>query len=145
MPVCTFFGHHDCPGEIKLALREAVLDLIENQSVDLFYIGNNGSFDILACTVLRELKTIYPHIDYAVVLAYLPEKKEAYTFYHPEETLYPEGIERTPPRFAISWRNKWMLRQSDFVVTYITRPWGGAAQFAKMAERQGKHIISLPP
>ncbi len=36
-----------------------------------------------------------------------------------------------------------MLRQSDYVVTYITHSWGGAAQFAAMAERQGKNIISL--
>jgi len=28
-------------------------------------------------------------------------------------------------------------------VTYITHSWGGAAQYAAMAERQGKTVINL--
>jgi len=59
------------------------------------------------------------------------------------DTLLPEGIEHVHPRFAISWRNKWMIRQSDYVVTYITHSTGGAAQFAKMAEKQGKIVIKV--
>ena len=59
------------------------------------------------------------------------------------DTMLPGGIEEVPPRFAIVWRNKWMLRQSDYVVTYVTHFWGGAAQFAEMAVRQGKNVIYL--
>ena len=33
--------------------------------------------------------------------------------------------------------------ESDYVVTYITHAWGGAAQFAEMAERQKKTVINL--
>ena len=36
-----------------------------------------------------------------------------------------------------------MIKQSDYVVTYITHSWGGAAQFAEMAERQKKTVINL--
>ena len=36
-----------------------------------------------------------------------------------------------------------MIKQSDYVVTYITHSWGGAAQFAEMAERQSKEVIRL--
>jgi hypothetical protein len=36
-----------------------------------------------------------------------------------------------------------MLKQADFVVTYITHDWGGAAKFAKMAEKQGKYVVNL--
>ena len=57
--------------------------------------------------------------------------------------MLPEGIEAVHPRFAISWRNKWMIKQSDYVVTYITHPWGGAAQFAEMAKKQQKAVINL--
>ena len=57
--------------------------------------------------------------------------------------MLPEGIESVPPRFAISWRNRWMLRQSDHVVTFITRSFGGAAQFADAAKQQGKTVINL--
>jgi hypothetical protein len=57
--------------------------------------------------------------------------------------MLPEGIETVPKRFAISWRNKWMLSRADYVVTYITRSWGGAAQFAELAERKEKTVIKV--
>ncbi|MBE6764742.1 MAG: hypothetical protein E7546_02525 [Ruminococcaceae bacterium] len=51
------------------------------------------------------------------------------------DTVLPEGIEAVPKRYAIIWRNKWMIAQSDCVVTCITRPFGGAAQFAELAQK----------
>ena len=36
-----------------------------------------------------------------------------------------------------------MIKQSDYVVTYITHSWGGAAQFAEMVKKQKKIVISL--
>ena len=44
---CTFFGHRDCPETIKPKIREAVIDLIENHGVTMFYVGNQGNFDRL--------------------------------------------------------------------------------------------------
>ena len=143
MPVCTFFGHRDCPSSIKPKLREVLIDLLENQSVDMLYVGNKGAFDRLVRSVLRELVQKYPQINYSVVLERLPGKQNEDYPEDLSDTMLPEGIEEVPPRFAISWRNKWMLRQSDFVVTYITHSWGGAAQFAEMASRQKKTLINL--
>ena len=142
MSACTFFGHHDCPPSIKPKLREVLIELIENRSVDTFYVGNKGAFDRLVRSVLRELVREYPSIGYAVVLERMPVMRNAE---HEDcsDTLLPEGIEEIPPRFAIAWRNKWMLRRSEYVVTYVTHSWGGAAQFAEMATRQGKTVIGL--
>ena len=109
----------------------------------MFYVGNNGHFDALVRQSLREIKLAYPQVEYAVVLAYMPKEKKEYDFADYSDTMLPEGVETVHPRFAISWRNKWMLKQSQYVVTYITHSWGGAAQFAKMAENQKKHIINL--
>ena len=36
-----------------------------------------------------------------------------------------------------------MIEQSDYVVTYITHSWGGAAQFAELAEKQKKTVINV--
>lgn len=143
MACCTFFGHRDCPSSIKPKLREVLIDLIENESVDMFYVGNKGAFDRLVRSVLRELAQEYPQINYTVVLERLPGKQNEDYPEDYSDTMLPEGIEEVPPRFAISWRNKWMLRQSDYVVTYITHSWGGAAQFAEIAEHQKKPVINL--
>jgi uncharacterized phage-like protein YoqJ len=141
MSICTFFGHRDCPHTIKPILRETLIDLIENHAVHTFYVGNHGSFDRIVHSVLKDLSAIYPQIRYTVVLAYLPQKKDP--SFDASHTLFPEGIETTPKRFAISYRNKWMLRQSDLVVAYITHSQGGAAQFVQMAEKQKKTVINL--
>ena len=141
MRICTFFGHRDCPAPIRVQLRAVLIDLITNHDVDMFYIGNQGRFDTIVRGVLRKLKKEYPQINYAVVLAYMPGKQMEFDDY--SDTMLPEGIESVHPRYAISWRNNWMLRQSDYVVTYITHPWGGASQFSIKAKRQGKIVINI--
>lgn len=122
---CTFFGHRDSPDTIKPKIRAAVIDLIENHGVTMFYVGNQGNFDRLVRSVL----------------AYMPSaKKSADDF---SDTLLPDGIEKVPKRFAISWRNKWMIEHADYVVTYVTRLFGGAAQFSALAKSKGKIIYDI--
>lgn len=60
MSSCTFFGHRDCPDEIKIKLRELLIDLIINHNVDMFYVGNQGRFDTIVRRVLRDLKQKFP-------------------------------------------------------------------------------------
>ena len=136
----TLFGHKDTPKEIEPTLRSTLIDLIENKNITVFYVGNNGNFDTMVRRQLEDLSQTYL-ITYSVVLAYLPTKKSEYDDF--TDTIYPEGIETVPKRFAISWRNKWMIKQADFVVTYVTHGFGGAAQFKELAERQGKTLIEL--
>ena len=141
MASCTFFGHRESPDSIKPQLREVLIDLVTNHDAEMFYVGNQGRFDAIVRSVLRELKIEYPQINYAVVLAYMPGKQTEYDDF--SDTMLPEGIEYVHPRYAISWRNNWMLRQSDYVVTYITHAWGGAAQYAAKAARQRKSVVNL--
>ncbi len=141
MAVCTFFGHRNCPESIKPALQDQIENLIVNHGVDLFYVGNQGQFDALVRRVLKELTGKYPHINYAVVLAYMPREGSDPANY--ADTMLPEGIEKVPPRFAIAWRNKWLLGQSDYIVAYVTHSWGGAAQFVEKARKQRKTVINL--
>ena len=140
---CTFFGHRFVPKEIEPTLRSTLIDLIENHGVDLFYVGNHGEFDAMVRRTLCEFSAKYP-IRYHVVLAYMPEKRDEYRLTDYSETILPEGIETAPKRFAITYRNKWMIERSDFVVTYVVHDaFSGAAQFKKLAERRGKAIVEL--
>lgn len=136
----TFFGHEDTPKEIEPTLRSALIDLIENYNATEFYVGNNGKFDLMVRRQLEDLSRAYP-INYSVVLAYLPCKKNGCDI--PVNTVLPEGIETVPKRFAISYRNKWMIKQSDIVVTYVIRTYGGAWQFKALAEKQGRIVKNL--
>ncbi len=135
---CTFFGHRDTPKEIEPALRLTLIDLIENKNATVFYVGNHGNFDAMVRRQLEDLSKTYP-IKYYIVLAYMPSKNDE----PDEQTILPEGIETVPRRFAINHRNKWMLGKSDIVVTYVTRPFGGAWEFRELAQKQDKTVINL--
>ena len=140
--VCTFFGHRSVTNEIEPILRSALIDLIENHEVKTFYVGNHGGFDVMVYRALKKLSATYP-IKVFVVLAYLPEKRTLNEADNPD-TILPENIETVPRRFAISYRNKWMIERSDFVVTYVRHTIGsGAAQFKELAEKRGKTVIEL--
>ena len=134
--VCCFFGHHNAPAAVKVDLLECIKNQIENENVDSFLVGNHGSFDGMVLSALRKAKAAYPHITYSVVLAYMPDEKVEYSYVDPMETVYPEGLESLPKRFAISWRNDWMLKQSDVVVCYVWHSFGGSSKFAEKASNQ---------
>lgn len=135
---CAFFGHRDCPENIFYKLKETIIDLIENKGVSNFLVGNNGNFDRLVIKVLSECKNTFPHIDYCVVLAYLPNNKN---FEYP--TIFPEGLESVPKKFAIIKRNEWIIKNCDFLMTYVSRTFGGAYRSLEYAKKLGKTCINL--
>ena len=138
--VCTSFGHRECYGLDAVALSRAVEELI-HQGVEVFYVGHQGQFDSLVYTCLTQLRLQYPHIRCRVVLAYLPTEAgrgEAFS-----DTVFPEGVESVPPRFAVEFRNNWMIHRSQYCLCYIQHTWGGAYKFAKRAKRRGLTVVNL--
>ena len=135
--ICTFFGHRDCPSQIELSLKQQIINLIENYSVDTFYVGNNGNFDKIVYKTLSSLKCTY-EIKIYVILEYLPNN-DAFS----SDSIYPEGIEKVPPKFAIPWRNKWMVNNSDYVIAFLQHEFGGAAKSVEYAEKKCIKVIRI--
>ena len=74
----------------------------------------------------------------------LPGKVDEFSTADYSDTILPDGIKSILRRFAITYRNKCLIKQSNHVVTYITNHIGsGAAQFKEFAEKQAKMIIDL--
>lgn len=147
MSTCTFLGHRQCPPDLRPQLRRVLMDFIEEHGVRTFYVGNQVGFERMACSVLRELCLEYPSVTYGVVLAHLPihgqEKRE--NAMDDSHLILPDGIDTIPKQFAMDWRNRWMLKQSDYVVTYVTHPCGHAARYAALAKQMGKRVLNLDP
>ena len=137
---CCFFGHKDTPESVEADLYAAIEKLIVEHGVNTFYVGNQGHFDFYARAALRQLQGKYS-IRYSVVLAYMPGEKTEYDDF--SDSMLPEGIEEVHPKYAISWRNDWLLKQSGYVIAYIHHNWGGAARYVQKAYRQGKTVINL--
>ena len=134
---CCFFGHRDVEENIEPLLIKTIENLIETGVTD-FYVGNQGKFDKTVYRVLDKISKKNKKIKFNVVLAYLPTQANELV-----NTIYPEGLECVPKKFAISHRNKWMVENSDYVIAYVTRNFGGAAQFCELAKRKGKYVINI--
>jgi len=141
MAYCTFFGHRRVPAEIRPLLKDTVAKLIKSGKADTFYVGNNGMFDAMVRGVLKELSLEYPHIKYYVMLAYMPKNKN--NGYDYSDTIYPEGLENTPYKYAIPKRNRIMIDNSDYVITYVTNTFSNASTYMKMAKKKKKHVINI--
>ncbi len=141
MAVCTFFGHRYVEQNIAPFLSSAIIELTENYNVDTFFVGNNGGFDHMVKGEFFKIKQQYPNIKYSVVLAYIPINKGENLEY--ENTIYPSVLDGVPHRAKIVCRNEWMIEKSDFVITYVTRSIGGAAESKAKAKKKGKAIINL--
>ena len=140
----TFFGHRNIFQNIKPILEKTIRNLIENEKADLFYVGSNGDFDEYVASTLETVKSEYPHIRCYIVLAYMPSKQNSlYGEKMKLDTIFPEDVAISIPRFAISKRNDWMLRKSDIVVTYISHPFGCAEKYHQKAIKKGKMVINL--
>ena len=141
MKSCTFFGHRDVSEKIGETLTPLLIELIK-KGVDMFYVGSQGNFDYTVIKTLKLLKIKYPHISYYIVLAYLPVKEVTACFDY-KNTLYPEGLEAVPPKYAIIERNKWMIDKSDCVIVYVNQPSSNTAKFKAISEKKGKIVINI--
>ncbi len=47
MLTCILFGDDEINESIRLKLRQTMTDLIGNHNVDLFYVGDEGSFNLM--------------------------------------------------------------------------------------------------
>ena len=137
---CCFFGHRDAAESIRAKLKEEIIRLIEEHDVNDYYIGNQGGFDSLVLSVMKELTVSYPQIRYTIVLAYLPDEKSVIS---ETNTIYPEGLESVPKRFCIARRNDWLIEHSRYVICYVAHITGGAAQFMKKAQRKKRTVINI--
>lgn len=143
MKSCTFIGHRNTPQRIEPFLEAVLIDLITVKNVKNFYVGTHGNFDFLVQKILKKLSVRFPEINYSIVFAYIPERKKNYCDY--SHTVYPEDIEKTPKKYAIIERNKWMIKRCDYLVCYIEHQFSNAYYFKQYAERKEKKIINLFP
>ena len=138
---CCFFGHREVTHNIKPKLTAIIEKLITEDDVTEFYVGHQGQFDGMVYSVLKELKAKYTQIRYTVVLASMPDEHIRELF--GEETLFPDGMETVPKRFAISKRNDLMIQQSGFAVCYVHKITGGAAKFREKCVKKGLRVTDV--
>lgn len=144
---CFFIGHRDAPSSLYEQLKANIRHLIINKNVSEFVIGGYGSFDALASSAAVHLKTEFPDI---TILRLIPYFDPSHSVFLPEGfdgSLYPEGLEAVPRRYAIVRANQYMVEHSDHLICYVRNSFGNSGnllEFASRKELSGTiHIIRL--
>lgn len=139
---CAFFGHRVVYEDITIELHEAIRKAIEEYGVTTFWCGGYGAFDEKAAGAVFRIKQRYPEIELLLIRAYLPKQRDQLPEIY-DGSIYPEGLENVPKRFAISHRNQWMATNCDMVIAYIKHGYGGAFKAYSIARNKGKVLFTI--
>lgn len=137
--IITFCGHSDFMVNEKF--EAALMQHLEDRAGDdaVFYLGGYGGFDDFALACAKKYKAKHPKAELFFITPYLHTAQADSAI---DGTIYPE-IENKLPRFAIVYRNRWMIDRADLVIAYVDRCWGGAYQTYRYALSRGKEILNL--
>ena len=141
--IITFCGHaqfqrsEECEKKLLTFLEEKVGD----SSADI-YLGGYGNFDAFAYGCCKKYQESHPNISLVFVTPYLSNNHLQYQKDIYDAILYPE-IENKPLRYAITYRNRYMVEKADYIIAYVSHDWGGAYATYKHAQRKGKKIFNL--
>ena len=136
---CCFFGHRDAESNVKEVLKSTVVMLIKEGVTD-FYVGNNGKFDYYVQQTLGELISKGYNIKVTVVLSYIDEVAICLD---QKYTLYPNGLDKTPLRFAISKRNDYMISVSKVAIIHVRHSFSNTHKLCEKAKKKGLRVIEI--
>ena len=121
--IITFCGHADFQktNEREKQLLSFLEKTIGDHAVK-FYLGGYGAFDEFAYECCKKYKRTHINVDLTLVIPYFHFEKSKVNDYFEkyDEIIYPP-IEDKPPKFAIVYRNQYMIDEADLVVAHVTR------------------------
>ena len=142
---CCCVGHRDVYENINEKLKTAVEEAIVS-GCSLFITGGNGEFDLIFANTVKMLKTEGRDIKLVLKLPYfisdLNTNKEHYRNLY-DEVIISERTQGVHYKRAISLLNRLMIEESELVIAYVRREFGGAYKALKYAEKLDKRIVNL--
>ena len=141
---CFFIGSRYASGSIKPQLAETVEKHITKYGVTTFTVGHYGNFDKIVIGVLKEAKNRHQNIKLYLLEPYALDKK-AETPQDFDGTSYPEGLEFVPKRYAIAQANRYMIQNSDYLISYCPGVGNSrkVTEYAQKIEKKGLIKVTL--
>lgn len=140
---CFFIGHRDVFHEVYPLLYDAVETHIIKYNITEFIVGHYGQFDHLAAKAVLLAKQQHPHVTLTMLLPYHPAERiinlpEGYN-----GTLYPEGMEKVPRKFAIVKANQYMIEHTDYIIAYAWHTASNTSNVLQHARSRNIPICNL--
>ena len=140
--IVVFCGHSGFNESEKYeqTLLKILNDTVGENPVEM-YLGGYGLFDEFANQCAKKYKATHPNVSLIYVTPYITSeycrnhlklKKAQY-----DSIIYPD-IEKVPLKYAVLYRNRYMINNADYVIAYVKRAFGGAYQSLKFARSKIK-------
>ena len=145
MKACCGFGHRNVFENISSKIDNTVEEAI-SQGCEIFYTGAMGEFDSLFSSAVRKAKKSYPNIKLICVKPYFTNDINTNGEYYAslyDDIIIPDEIADVHPKAAIKARNRWIIDNSDIVLIYTVRHYGGAYEAKRFAERNSKRLVII--
>ena len=140
----SFIGHRQVENwrEVDNRVDEIVRELIRTKEYVEFYMGRNGEFDKSVASIIKRAQNDLgkENSSLILVLPYHVKDEEYYEEYY-DEIYMP--IEKVHFKSAITKRNEWLVDNSDLLVAYVNKDFGGAYNTLKYAAKKGVQIINV--
>lgn len=128
---CFFIGHRQVNEKIYPMLFNEVVRHIEEYGVNEFAVGCYGRFDALAAKAVTNAKKEFSYVRLLNVMYYyhhkeisLPQGFDGY--------LYPSESEMYHSRYSIVQGNQYMVRNSSYLICYVTHTVSNAKKYWSM-------------
>lgn len=147
MASCAFTGHRYLRDLDYALLDRVVLNLIKN-GCSRFLCGMAKGFDMAAAESVIALKKQYP----AELVACIPCENQTDVYSAADKERYGRILKNCSEIIVLSesysngcmhMRDRFMVDNSDIVLSYLRRSSGGTYYTVRYAEKSGKKIIGL--
>lgn len=143
---CCAFGHRFVYENVGAKLEKVLIELVENRNMITFYTGGMGDFDSMYSSAVRKIKLKYSDVRLVLVKPYftndLNTDKDFYIMNY-DSVIIPEELMGVHYKAAVKQRNRWMIDNSNYVITYVNKDFGGAYEAQRYAKSKDKKLINI--
>ncbi len=135
--------------QVFLRNFKTTISALIDDECGVFYTGMASGFDIIAAELVCEFKANYPHIKLVAVVPF-EEQEKSYSIdwklrYDRLISACDEVIVLSKEYHAGCYqnRNKYMVDNSDYVVTWYDGKHGGTRNTLNYAQKKNRYIVNL--
>ncbi len=138
---CFLIGNHDAGAEIYPVLYAEIERHILEYDVREFFVGCYGKFDSLAARAVNEARICFDEIRLTLVMHYLNREKYDSIMHMFTDSIFPDGLEKVHPRYAITKGNRMMVDKADYLIAYARYTAGNTGRLLEYAGRREKRNL----
>ena len=154
MKFCAFTGHRKIEDRHKIKIESLLSRAIKyayENGCRTFITGGALGFDTLAAKEIIRFRLSHPDVRLSIIL---PCKNQSEAWSRSQISLYEytlanaDEIEYVADEYTdgcMKERNSRLAHRCDMMIAYVFKPYSGAAQTVRMADRLGKTVYNLYP